>query len=114
MSSIREIVFKEDASPTLGSVFALVFDQVIPGDTGSVKLAVNFSTWQGKRVQMQTIMQTINERADKRALNDFSRLSVWESNIFHTIVNNANNWQVTDYFFIFSENENPSVLKVWA
>ena len=83
-------------------------------NTSTFKTVLNFSTWQGKRAAINTEMHTINELADKAAMKDFTKLSIWEGDIFHTIVNNANNWQVTDYFYIFDPITPNKVKKVWG
>lgn len=114
VSSIREIVFKPDAAPERAQIFALVFDLMSLDNTSTFKTVLNFSTWQGKRAAINTEMHTINELADKAAMNDFTKLSIWEGDIFHTIVNNANNWQVTDYFYIFDPITPNKVKKVWG
>ena len=114
VSSIREIVFKSDAAAERSQVFALVFDLMSLDNTSTFKPVLNFSTWQGKRAAINTEMHTINELADKAVYNDFTKLSIWEGDIFHTVVNNANNWQVTDYFYTFDPVIPDKVKQVWG
>lgn len=60
---------------------------------------ITFNQWMGKRATLSSVVHQINEQVDKRMLSDFSKMSLWDENHFHTIINNVNNFQSTDYFY---------------
>ena len=72
------------------SPFAIVFDRKSESNSLAFLTVVTFNTWKGKSATLATIAHTINEKFETASIDDFSKLSLWYKDTFHTIVNNPN------------------------
>jgi len=76
-----------------------VFDRKSESNSLAFLTVVTFNTWKGKSATLATISHTINEKFETASIDDFAKLSLWYKDTFHTIVNNPNKLQSTDFFF---------------
>ena len=89
VSNVREILFQPAASATAETVFALVFDKVSQSNPNVLNTVLTLSNkWQGRRASLSSNSVTLTEPFDRAQIDDFSKLSFWDQNRLHTIVNN--------------------------
>lgn len=76
-----------------------MFDRKSESNSLAFLTVVTFNTWEGKSATLATISHTIKEKFETASIDDFSKISLWYKDTFHTIVNNPNKLQSTDFFF---------------
>ena len=88
--------------------FAVLFaKQEVDEDDGrdEFKTVVTFNRWRGQRADISSLGYYINQPIDRENYEEFSKLTVFQNNRLHLVVNSPSQDQTTDFFFVLNDGE---------